>query len=472
MSANQSAFTSGVELRNEEYLAMVRDEASLEYQMRIPDPTKTELRETFEALQSDRRFWNEFAHTLINRIGSVVVRTKTFQNPFKEFKEASMLHGASVEEIAVGLVQAEHYSADKDYGEREVMGQAPIDIRTVLHHINREDKYKITMNDKILRRAFLSGEGSFNTLVNEVLSAPLISDEWDEFLIACRLFGIYEETEGFYKINVPDVKNLDSDSADARLALRKLRATADNLTYLSSKYNAGGMPTAAQRDELIMFCTPEFKASVDVEALAAAFNISHMDFYGRMITIPAEHLNIPGCQAILTTKRFFVMKDTLVENTAWSNPGGLYHNYWLHHHGIYSVSRFAPAVMFTSNPVTETIRVVSPVTSVTTPVAEDRDGNTVTAVDRGGLYWVKATGQNAEQDDTNTEVKFSVSGNESTKTRIDEDGALHIGHNETAETITVTAATSWANPETGVVPDVKSTVSLTVAENVPEDPEG
>lgn len=471
MGANQSALTEGRELRAEDYLRMIRDGASLDYQMCVPDATKADLNTVWSALQGDRKLLNEFAHGLVNRIGREVVRSKVWTNPLKEFKSEQLYMGASIREIGAGLVKAQSYSADKDTTEKDLLGQAVPDIVQELHHINRQDKYKVTVNDAVLRRAFVPSQGGFDSVFNEILRAPIISDEWDEFLIICKLFSIYEKNHEFYKINVPDVSNLDSTGADARLTLRKLRAAARTLTFLSTEYNAKGMPTLASPDELILFCTPEFEAAIDVEALAGAFNMDRMTPYGRIITIPADQLDVYGAQAILTTNKFFVMADTVLENTSFANPDGLYQNFWLHHHGIYSVSPFAPAIMFTTEPGTREKVAISPVTSVSTPVVQNRESETVTEVLKGENYWASAKGKNANDDDMNTEVFYSITGGTDPRTRIDENGVIHIGDDETAYELTVIATSAWVDPSTGKTTGKSAQVKLTVVGNTPPEPE-
>ena len=465
MSATQSPLDSGSELRDEDYLRLVRDGASLDYQMRVPDPTKTRIQETADVLFGDRKLMNEFAEGLFNRVGRVVVRQKSWSNIFKEFKQEKLVWGNSIQEVGTGLVQDLGYSTEKDTTEKELLGQSLVDVKTRLHKINREAKYKITINDAILRRAFLPGQGGFDSTLNEMLKAPLVSDEWDEFLICAKLFGIYERNFGFYKVNVPDVANITSTGDEARLALRKMQAVMDNMTFMSTEYNAAGIPQVAQKDDLILFCTPEFKAAIGVEALANAFNLEYMKSYGRIIVLPKHVLDIYGAQAILTTKDFFMMADTLLENTSFANPDGLYQNFWLHHHGIYSYSQMAPAVLLTTQAGTPERIAISPVTSVSTPVVQDHSGAAVTELEKGMNYWASAHGVNADGDNANSEVKYTLTGAESSFTGIDQNGVIHVGETEAATELIITATSSWINPATGEPATANASATLTVAGN-------
>src|SRR5690606_17422670 len=171
----------------------------------------------------------------------------------------------------------------------------------------------------MLTRAFASEHG-LSSLISSLMEAPTTSDQWDEYLLMTSLFKEYEDNNGYFKVNIPDVESFGSDSADAKFALRRLREMAENLTFISRRYNAAGMPVAAKREDMVIFTTPEFKAALDVEALAAAFNIDRADVPSRMVTVRKEDFGIEGAQAILTTEDFFVVADTLLETRSAENP--------------------------------------------------------------------------------------------------------------------------------------------------------
>lgn len=67
-------------------LNAIRNSASQTYQDRVPVATQNNIKEvgnpiiTFEAIQ------NEFLHALVNRIGRVLITSKSYENPLKRFK--------------------------------------------------------------------------------------------------------------------------------------------------------------------------------------------------------------------------------------------------------------------------------------------------------------------------------------------------------------------------------------------------
>lgn len=450
------------DIRNEDILKTIYDNASLEYQHRVPDPTQAGIEDQLKFLTEYSPIWNEFQHALVNQIGSIIVRNKTWTNPLAEFKSGPMAYGSTIEEVQSGLLEAHSYSADRDYMEKDLFAQELVDTRTAFHSINREDFYKVTINDKVIKRAFQSANGLQN-LLNQWMQAPLNSDQLDEFLITCRLLTEFDALGGMHAVQIPDVRALDSDSADAKGALRRIRALAREMTFLSTKYNAAKMPTFAKQDDLVLFMTPNFESAMDVEALAGAFNIDKMSLSGRVIVLPEEQLQTFGAQAIMTTKEAFVIHDTLIENRIQPNAAGLYTNYFHHHHGIYSMSRFAPMIKFTSETVEDAIVVSVPVTSVAIDGVYDDESSTtaVTDVVRGENYIVKGAALPETADQTG--VSWALQGNTDNRTRIDRNGILHIGELEGAASIVVTATALWTDKSTSTPPapfDTSTTLTV------------
>lgn len=441
-------------------LNLIRSNASLEYQNRIPKATQANIQTTIRSIMNYTPTKNEFVASLVNVIGSVVARDITWNNPLAVFKQGLMEFGDTIEEIQVGLLEAHTYQSDRDGLERAIFSQELPDIQTNFHKVNRMEYYKVSINDTLLRRAFQTSDG-VSKLAAQLMGAPTTSDQVDEFKLTCSLFKEYEAMGGFYKVNVPDVKDLDSSAPEARQALRKLRTHADLMKFPNTAYNAAGMPTFTNPEDLVIFCTPEFKAAMDVEALAGAFNLQHMEATGRFIVLPEVEFGIEGCQAIMTTKDFFIIADVALENRQMPNPVGLYENHFLHHHEIISFSRFVPAIMFTTGPGDEVVRELSPVTGVSAITVTDQEGATVTNgnVVRGALYSLDAE---AITDGNNDGVRYSLAGATSPSTYVTQYGVLHVGGQEGSDTLVVTATSTYLDPENLMRDGATSTRTLTV----------
>lgn len=437
----------------------IRTNAGLEYQRRIPEATKGNIREVLANLTKYRPLWNEFESALVNRIGSVIVRNKVWSNPLAEFKRGMLNYGDTIEDIQVGLLEAHIYDPNRDYMERTLFGRETPDVRSAFHTINRRDFYKITVNEPLLQNAFLAQDG-ISQFVDALMAAPATSDQWDEFLITTSLFAEYERLGGYFHVHIPEMSDLESNPDAARGALKRMRAMAERLKFLSTIYNAAHMPSFATPDELLIFATPEFVANVDVDALAGAFNIDRAAMVGRIITIPQERFGIDACQAIMTTRNFFVMADQRLENTSQWNPASLSTNYFLHHWGLYSLSLYAPAVMFWTGPDDEIVSVAAPKITLGTITLTDSEGETVTTAEIGKN--VQAAVAITGADNLKVGLDWEISGAESSRTRVTNNGVLTIGYDETATSVTLTVTATFVDPADASVDIEPVTRTVTV----------
>ena len=445
---------------NEQLLDAIRDDASPDYIARIPSATQAGVQQVLASLQNYRQGQNEFIDALVNKIALSIVRSHSWRNPLAEFKRGMLTGGDTIEEIMVGLIKAKTYDPSRDELEKELFGTAAIEVQSNYHKLNRRDRYKVTVNQKLLMNAFNQPMGLSN-FAAQIMSAPGTSDQWDEFLLMCRLFSEYERNGGYHKVKIRDISNPDSATLaeDTKAVLTKIRATAETLKFISTAYNAARMPISAQPDELVLFVTPDFAATLDVEALAGAFNVEKMSLSGRIITIPKEQIGIDNVHAILTTKDFFVVADQVFETASMWNPASLQNNYWLHRWQVISASRFVPAIAFTVDAGDEIIKLNPPVTALEAITVTATDGTTVTSVNRGERYQLNSATVTTGNADG---VRWYLAGNTSPRTYLSQTGVLTVGGDEWG-TLTATATATWIDPANAMANAPKQTVTLAVS---------
>lgn len=451
---------------NELLLDQIRDDASPDYQARIPEATKAGIQATMKALQTYRPQQNEFIDALVNKVALTIMKTTSWLNPFSEFKRGMLTGGDTIEEIMVGLIKAKTYDPARDALEGELFGSAPIEVQSNYHRVNRRNKYKVTINQPLLMSAFSKPQG-LSAFAAQIMNAPGTSDQWDEFLAMCQLFAEYESNGGYFKVGIRDITNPDSATLtqDTKAVLTQIRSMAGTLKFISRQYNAARMPISATPDELILFVSPEFNAVLDVEALAGAFNVDKMSTSGRIIEIPKEQFGIDGVEAILTTKDFFVVADQVFETASQWNPASLQTNYWLHRWQVISASRFVPAIAFSTKGGDEIIKLVSQVVGIEPITVTDKDAATVTDVKRGELYQLNSQAVTADGSPyaTNAGVRWSLTGNTSPKTYVTFTGVLHVSGDEGAASLEVRATSTYLDPENLMRNGETTTEDLTVS---------
>lgn len=442
---------------NIDVMNAIRNSASTAYQSRIPAATKANIQSTIANLMDWKPGRNEFIDGLINLVGLVIMPRQTWQNPLAKFKRGQLTYGDTIEEIMVGLAKAYVYEEKRDYLEKDIFGQEPNEVQSSFHKLNRKNYYKVTVNAVALRRAFQDPQG-LNGLMNELLAQPVTSDNWDEYLTMASLFREYNEASGFFKVKVPDLLSGTSTAADAQAFLLAVRTMAEKLPFLDRKYNAAKMPVATTADKLELFLTPEASAKIDVQALSAAFNIDRAQIASRQTIIREEDMRIPGAQAILTTRDFFVVADTLFDTESIGNPVALTRNFFLHHHQIQSASRFVPAIVFSSTEETVTSITVSPVSGPATITLLDPSNAlaSTTTPARGKVYVVSNTTVSATNPTggLNNGVTLTLSGNTSPRTVLTQTGILVVAPDEQAASFVITARSTDD-------PSYKSTLTLT-----------
>ena len=363
------------DVTNVDMLNAIRSDARRDYQEMIPEATKANIQETIAGIMSDNISRNEFLSALFNRIGSEIIRDITWKNPLAVFKGGMLNFGDTIEEVHMDLIRPTIYEENRDYLERDVFGQAPPPAKSAFHTINRKEKFKVTFNRDVLRRAFLS-ENGLSQMLSQTMNVAASSDEWSEFLHMTSLFRTFEAKHGFFRMQISDLNAIESDKVKTDGALKALRIAANKMQYPTPAYNAAGVHSFARPEDLVIIATPEFKANVDVTSLSAAFNRSDAEAPSHIITIPGETLGLDDTSAILTTKDFLLIRDVLLENRSISNPEGLYDNYWLHHWSVLSTSPFTPAIAFGTKPNT----------IVVTPKAEtNAEIQDVTVTNREGV---------------------------------------------------------------------------------------
>lgn len=321
--------------------------ATNDFQQRIPDPTQGNIDATIAAIMDpmNKQYYNQFIDALVMRIGDTYVHQQTFRNPLAVFKKSRMRYGSTLQEIIPKWIRAHSYVDDAE----DVFKMARPDVGAWYHSQNRRDRYDITINRDELRTAFTE-EGGLNRLVASILEVPMNSDEYDEYCIMKELIAFYESNWGFYRHSVGAV----TDETSAKAFLKAARAYAGKLQFPSCLYNSGkidDIPVFVKPSELVLIITPEVQASIDVDALAVLFNVDKAEIKYRTILI--DEFPIHDAQALLTTEDFFMCKDTEYETTSAYNPKTLGTNYFLHHWGIYSVSPFVPAILFTTEGATQ-----------------------------------------------------------------------------------------------------------------------
>jgi hypothetical protein len=423
--------------------------AGSDYDNRVPMATKANMADVLHEVWDYTPNRNAAVNELMNLVGLQIVLTKNYTNQFAKYKRGKLEFGESIEEIQLGLITATAYNPDAEYLEKVLFGRAPMPTRVAWHKRDRADQYKVSINHSALKQAFMNSSG-VASFVEQQMAAITNSDQFDEFEIMLNLFNTYWQEDGFYPIEVPDISTLNADANDAKQNLKVLRAWAEKLPLKPSElYNPAHMPIVTHAEDLELFITPNAKANLDVEGLAAAFNIEKANISSRMTVIPDDDVKIPNFQWALTTKNFFVCADTFLDMAQVPNAPGRFTNFFHQHDGIYSASPFVPALVGVSTPQ-KPINVINyevngiAAIHVFDPANDDNDVTT-TGVERGRIFIVQTSATTQPAGGPNSAVRLELIGKRSPKSKITNVGTLFIAQDDAATSVTV-RATSVSDP--------------------------
>ena len=433
-------------------LNAIRNDATQMYQNYVPiaQQEPSNVKAIGAALMQFPALQNEFLTALVNRIAFVKVRNMEFSNPYAKFKKGVLDFGETIEEIFVEI--AEPFRYDPAVAESKVFKRQIPDVRSAFHILNYQEYYKVTVQNNDLRKAFLSWQG-VEDLISKIVNTVYVAAEYDEFLIT-KYMLMKHILAGHLKPIAPSGATTTTDAKD-------YKAISNLLEFPSTEYNMSGVHNVTKKDNQYLFLTAAADAAMDVDVLAAAFNMDKAEFMGHRVVIDtfasidtarleklfkddpnfeaftsAELALLADVKAVLVDIDWFMIYDNLMEFTEQYNGEGLYWNYWYHTWKTFSVSPFANAVVFANGTSAVTSVTVSPATvTIPAPVA----GNVIhfSAV-------VEKTGFASEQ------VEWSISDNAEDVAKIDESGNVLIVAAPTSEiAITVTATSVFDNTVSG-----------------------
>lgn len=360
----------------------IRNSATANYRNYVPEarPNLDSIRQIGTVIMDYPALQNEFLTALVNRIGRVMITSKMFSNPWTVFKQGMLEFGETIEEIFVNIAKPFQY--DPAVAENKVFARETPDVRAAFHILNYQKFYKTTIQNEQLRQAFLSWDG-ITDLIAKIVDAMYTGASYDEFLTMKYMLARHILNGELYAVQIPTVQ-----TSNMRSIVSTVKGISNKLTFLSSKYNLAGVATTSSKDEQYIISNSDFDSTMDVEVLAAAFNMDKADFVGHRVLIDsfgsldtdrlnllfagdenyvpltsAELAALDSVPAVLLDEKWFMIFDNLMNFTEQYNGEGLYWNYWYHVWKTFSISPFSNAIVFVVGAPTVDSISVSPSTA-------------------------------------------------------------------------------------------------------------
>lgn len=336
------ANNSGVSIFN-----YIRENSSSEFRDIVPTATSENILTLANILfdQSYTPQLNEFVSNLINRIGYTMVHNKVFSNPLAMFKKGSVPLGTDVQDIFTNPATAEDYEFSNTAMAKLLTITDP-DTHVAYYRRNRKDLYTVTVSREGLQGAFVSW-GKFEDYISSLVNSLYNGDYIDEFRYTKELIkGAYDNNKAI----IETVSAVNSE-ANAKAFVKAARKLFTKMKFPSTEYNAYSKMSGSEKsvttwtdeNRIVFLINADVEAEIDVDVLAAAFNMDKAKLLGRIIAVDSfGDDKILGC---LCDEAFLQIYNNQFRFDEFYNARTMSWNFYLHAWDTFAISPFANAVI-------------------------------------------------------------------------------------------------------------------------------
>lgn len=328
--------------------AFIGASAGTDYINNIPELTRENIVEVGNAILDYQPAKEAFYNSFLTKITRQLFEGINANNVFK-FLKGPMTEG-DIEDSYVDYIKPESF----DGGETNPFTHNKPDVKVLYHKVDRQLKYKTTVSDTQLRKAFLSDTG-LSTLINKIVDTLTQSAEHDEYvmfkqLLVESLFMGHNNSGGLSDPASHTVLSGTSKSELVEKFLYELKKHSMNMTFNTRDYNQMGVLNRTSYDDQIIVIHKDYALDIDMGVLANTLNVDKMKLDGKVIIVDnfndstpynltgippttGPDIVIPGYNKIvgcIFDRRGVRFWDSLRTMETLRNPDALYTNYWLH----------------------------------------------------------------------------------------------------------------------------------------------
>ena len=300
---------------------------------------------------------NEFV-SLLKKVVYTAVYNKTFNNPLTDLEGERMPLGQFIEDAYVNPAHARGFNVNDFAG---LLQKYEAEVAVQYLAVNSDLQYCVTLTREKIRNAFTSWDNL------EALISGYINSLYNGAYITR-----YNQTKGlvtaaFTGNNVQYEKITDvTDEQTAKNLIRKMRAAFSKMQIPSTRFNAWEkvkgdrmtLKTWTDPEDVVVLISADIEALVDVEVLAAAFNMSKTDFLGRVIVVDDfNQYNEDGTvavdgstiKAMIADRAWFKIKTQDFAMDEFYNANNRTWQYYLNDVRMCNFSLFANALVFATD---------------------------------------------------------------------------------------------------------------------------
>lgn len=326
----------------------VRSNSSQAFRDAVPTATADNIAELGNILfnQAYTPMLNEFVSNLINRIGFTMISNKVYNNPLAVFRKGSVPLGTDIQDIFTNPAEAQNYEYS-DTAMAKLLTITDPDTKVAYYRRNRQDLYTVTVSREGLQGAFVSWD-KFEDYISSLVNSLYSGDYIDEFKYTKMLI------DGAYVNNKAIIEVVDQpvNEATDKAFVKKLRSLYNQMLFPSTNYNAyskmskdegKAVTTWTEPDRIVVLIKADVLAEIDVEVLAAAFNMDKADFMGKVISV--DNFGTDEIIGAIMDESFLQIYQNQFRFDEFYNARTMSWNYYLHAWDTFAISPFANAVI-------------------------------------------------------------------------------------------------------------------------------
>lgn len=295
---------------------------------------------------------------LLKKVVYTAVYSKTFNNPLASLEGDRMPLGQFIEDVYVNPAKARGFDVNDFAG---LLQKYEAQVATQYLTVNSDLQYPVTITREKIRNAFTSWdnlESLITGLVNSLYNGAYITRYNQAKGLPLAAFQ-----GGAIKYEV--ITNPTTE-ATAKNLVRKMRADYSKFQIPSTAFNAWAdvkgegafaLKTWSNPEDIVVMISADVEALVDVEVLAAAFNMSKADFLGRVIVVDDfSQYNDDGTvavdgsmiKAVICDRSWFKIKTQDFAMDEFYNANNRTWQYYLNDVRMVNYSLFANAKIYTT----------------------------------------------------------------------------------------------------------------------------
>ena len=275
--------------------------------------------------------------SMVMKIARQVIRNVDAFDPLAVFNKMPIDKGTTIEEVVIGLAEAEAYNPDA--GADSFFTK--VDPNLVVRYY--EDwtplKFRVAYSLNEIRKVLLASTG-VEDMATRIVASLTEGDKFDKFTRTKGLFT-WGKTQGVL-VNKTPAGGLQTTSYKA--ILQTIKDIISGMKFVNASFNTANLKRRTKADDIYILMPYTVRNAMDVNELASVFNLEKDRLEAHIIEIDeGNDIYIVDQNAVQIYTRLYEMFD-------FFNKDNLYMHYWLHVDRMYALSALFDGCYVTLTP--------------------------------------------------------------------------------------------------------------------------